>query len=33
VDIRAVCNGKVTKELTRVTPGSLGMTDLGSIGP
>lgn len=33
VDIRAVCNGKVTKELTRVTPGSLGRTDLGAIGP
>jgi len=33
VDILAVCGGKVTKELRRVTPGSIGRTDLGSIGP
>jgi hypothetical protein len=33
VDILAVCNDRITKELRRVTPGSLGMTDLGAIGP
>ena len=33
VDVLAVCGGKVTKELRRVTPGSIGKTDLGSIGP
>ena len=33
VDIQAVCGGKVTRELRRVTPGSLGTTDLGAIGP
>ena len=33
VDILAVCNGKVTKTLSRVTPGSLGMTDMGAIEP
>ncbi len=33
VDIRAICGGRVTKELRRVTPGSIGRTDLGSIGP
>jgi len=33
VDVLAVCGGKVTKELRRVTPGSIGRTDLGAIGP
>jgi len=33
VDILAVCGGKVTKEFRRVTPGSIGRTDLGAIGP
>ncbi len=31
VDVLAVCGGKVTKALYRVTPGALGRTDLGSI--
>jgi len=33
VDVLAVCGGKETKALRRVTPGSLGTTDLGAIGP
>jgi hypothetical protein len=33
VDVLAICGGKVTKALRRVTPGSLGVTDLGSVGP
>ena len=33
VDVLAVCGGKVTKALRRVTPGSIGMTDIGAIAP
>jgi len=31
--VLAVCGGRVTKALRRVAPGSLGVTDLGAIGP
>ena len=33
VDIRAYCDGKMTKELRRIEMGSIGTTELGSIRP